>query len=139
MLENIYKFVVFYHKVECVLFKLFIMRAKMLQRSTMVAVILLMSAALFAGSSGISCEGIVRDQFGDPIEDVLVRSTVNAMWQDITDENGHYSLSNLPENSTIEVVVPEGFSSTESTESQKLIEQSNVVDFTLHDNSFDIQ
>lgn len=102
----------------------------------MAAIVLFVGVALLAFSPGIGCEGTVSDQYGYPVEDVCVRSTVNPALQDWTDMDGHYSLSGLSPNSTVEVVVPSGFSASGSTVSRPLTGQSNVVDFTLHDDSY---
>lgn len=112
------------------------MKTKTLLKGAVVAIVLFVGVTLLALSPGISCEGRVSDQYGSPIEDVYVRSTVNPELWNQTDANGHYFLSGLAPESTVEVVVPAGFSASGSTVSQPLTGQSNVVDFTLHDDSY---
>lgn len=112
------------------------MKTKMLLRGAVVAIVLFVGLALFAGTSGVSCEGVVNDQYGSPIEGIYVQSSVNPAKQDRTDSDGHYFLSGLPQNSTVEVIVPSGFSESGSTVSQKLSEQSNIANFTLHDDGY---
>jgi len=112
------------------------MKTKMLLKGTMVAIVFFVGAALFANTSGVSCEGIVSDQYGNPVENVRVQCTDNTLLWNITGADGHYSMSGLPLNSTVEVIVPEGFHALGSTVSQKLSEQNNRVDFTLYDESY---
>lgn len=112
------------------------MKTKMLLKGTMVAIVLFVGAALFAGTSGVSCQGTVSDQYGSPIEGIWVRSTVNRASLDRTDSDGHYFLSGLSLNSTVEVIVPSGFAAISSTVSQPLSEQSNIANFVLHDDSY---
>lgn len=112
------------------------MKTKILLKGAMVAIVLFVGSVLWAGASGVSCEGIVSDQYSSPIEGIYVRSTVNPALQDMTGPDGHYSLSGLPQNSTVEVIVPSGFSELGSTVSQKLSGQTNIANFTLHDDSY---
>ena len=112
------------------------MKTRMLLKGAMVAIVLFLGATLFASTSGVSCEGIVSDQYGYPIENIYVRSTINVSSQARTDKNGHYFLSGLEQNSTVEVEIPSGFSALGSTVSQELSEQTNMANFTLHDNSY---
>lgn len=112
------------------------MKTRMLLKGTMVAIVLFLGATLFASTSGVSCEGIVSDQYGYPIEGVRVESTVNASQWNRTDKDGHYSLSGLEQNSTVEVEIPSGFSALGSTVSQELSGQTNMANFTLHDDSY---
>lgn len=112
------------------------MKTKLVLKSTMVAIVLFLGIALYASSSGVSCQGTVKDQYDSPVEGVWIQSTANSALRDKTDMDGHYSLSGLQQNSTVEVVVPSGFSAMGSTISQPLSQQSNVADFTLFDESY---
>lgn len=112
------------------------MKTKILLKGTMVAIVLFLGTVLLAGSSGVNCQGTVSDQYGNPIEGIYVRSTSFTIKESVTDAMGRYSLTGLTQNTTVRVIVPTGFSASGSIESQKLTEQNNVINFTLHDNSY---
>lgn len=51
------------------------MKTQMFLKGAMVAVVLFVGAALFAGTSGGKCEGSVVDQYGDGIMEITVTTT----------------------------------------------------------------
>ena len=64
------------------------MKTQMFLKGAMVAIVLFVGAALFAGTSGVKCEGSVVDQYGEgsrlrrrPVRRFRQRPTVWAVFQ----------------------------------------------------------
>lgn len=51
------------------------MKTQMFLKGAMVAIVLFVGAALFAGTSGVKCEGSVVDQYGEGIVGITVTTT----------------------------------------------------------------
>ena len=108
------------------------MKTQMFLKGAMVAIVLFVGAALFAGTSGVKCEGSVVDQYGEGIVGITVTTSVSAT----TNSLGRFSMSGIQAGSAVRVIVPAGFSAVGNTESEPLTQAENVVNFTLHDDSY---
>ena len=107
------------------------MKTQMFLKGAMVAIVLFVGAALFAGTSGVKCEGSVVDQYGEGIVGITVTTTSGPSVSATTNSLGRFSMSGIQAGS-----VPAGFSAVGNTESEPLTQAENVVNFTLHDDSY---
>ena len=112
------------------------MKTKMFLKGAMVAIVLFVGAALFAGTSGVKCEGSVVDQYGEGIVGITVTTTSGPSVSATTNSLGRFSMSGIQAGSAVRVIVPAGFSAVGNTESEPLTQAENVVNFTLHDDSY---
>ena len=111
------------------------MKTQMFLKGAMVAIVLFVGAALFAGTSGVKCEGSVVDQYGEGIVGITVTTTSGPSVSATTNSLGRFSMSGIQAGSAVRVIVPAGFSAVGNTESEPLTQAENVVNFTLHDDS----
>ena len=102
------------------------MKTQMFLKGAMVAIVLFVGAALFAGTSGVKCEGSVVDQYGEGIVGITVTTTSGPSVSATTNSLGRFSMSGIQA----------GFSAVGNTESEPLTQAENVVNFTLHDDSY---
>ena len=112
------------------------MKTQMFLKGAMVAIVLFVGAALFAGTSGVKCEGSVVDQYGEGIVGITVTTTSGPSVSATTNSLGRFSMSGIQAGSAVRVIVPAGFSAAGNTESEPLTQAENVVNFTLHDDSY---
>ena len=110
------------------------MKTQMFLKGAMVAIVLFVGAALFAGTSGVKCEGSVVDQYGEGIVGITVTTTSGPSVSATTNSLGRFSMSGIQ--AAVRVIVPAGFSAVGNTESEPLTQAENVVNFTLHDDSY---
>ena len=106
------------------------MKTQMFLKGAMVAIVLFVGAALFAGTSGVKCEGSVVDQYGEGIVGITVTTTSGPSVSATTNSLGRFSMSGIQAGSAA------GFSAVGNTESEPLTQAENVVNFTLHDDSY---
>ena len=102
------------------------MKTQMFLKGAMVAIVLFVGAALFAGTSGVKCEGSVVDQYGEGIVGITVTTTSGPSVSATTNSLGRFSMSGIHAGSAVRVI----------TESEPLTQAENVVNFTLHDDSY---
>ena len=107
------------------------MKTQMFLKGAMVAIVLFVGAALFAGTSGVKCEGSVVDQYGEGIVGITVTTTSGPSVSATTNSLGRFSMSGIQAGSAVRVIVPAGFSAVGNTESDPLTQAENEVNFTL--------
>ena len=69
------------------------MKTQMFLKGAMVAIVLFVGAALFAGTSGVKCEGSVVDQYGEGIVGITVTTTSGPSVSATTNSLGRFSMS----------------------------------------------
>ena len=71
------------------------MKTQMFLKGAMVAIVLFVGAALFAGTSGVKCEGSVVDQYGEGIVGITVTTTSGPSVSATTNSLGRFSMSGI--------------------------------------------
>ena len=99
------------------------MKTQMFLKGAMVAIVLFVGAALV-------------DQYGEGIVGITVTTTSGPSVSATTNSLGRFSMSGIQAGSAVRVIVPAGFSAVGNTESEPLTQAENVVNFTLHDDSY---
>ena len=112
------------------------MKTQMFLKGAMVAIVLFVGAALFAGTSGVKCEGSVVDQYGEGIVGITVTTTSGPSVSATTNSLGRFSMSGIQASLPFLKFLLAGFSAVGNTESEPLTQAENVVNFTLHDDSY---
>ena len=112
------------------------MKTQMFLKGAMVAIVLFVGAALFAGTSGVKCEGSVVDQYGEGIVGITVTTTTGPSVSEKNNTQRRFSIYGIQAGSAVRVIVPAGIRAVGNTESEPLTQAENVVNFTLHDDSY---
>lgn len=92
---------------------------------------------MFAGSSGVSCNGIVTNQRGTPLYGVTVTG-IRSDSEPVsvrTVSDGRYSMSGLECGSTVQVIPLPGYTIENDGHSQQRFNPANTADFVLYDDS----
>ena len=112
------------------------MKTQMFLKGAMVAIVLFVGAALFAGPSGVNCDGSVVDLYGEGIVGITVTTTSGPSVSATTNSLGRFSMSGIQAGTAVRVIVPPGISAVGKTESEPLTQAENVLHYTLHDDSY---